>query len=134
MACFRFIGGVLSFEFINWCRYLELCIYDRYLHVNACNRVTEKNLKVLQICAAYKPAFIYGGPTMSLAILNEQLIRAGITTEVYVTTANGKTELPVLAGATMVIDGVPVTYFKRITKDHSHFSPSLLKRLVENGT
>ena len=66
---------------------------------------------------------------MSLAILNEQLIRAGITTEVYVTTANGKTELPVLAGATMDIDGVPVTYFKRITKDHSHFSPSLLKRL-----
>jgi glycosyltransferase involved in cell wall biosynthesis len=66
---------------------------------------------------------------MSLAILSEQLIRAGITTEAYVTTANGKSELPVLPGAKINVDGVPVIYFKRMTKDHSHFSPSLLKQL-----
>ena len=66
---------------------------------------------------------------MSLAILSEQLVKAGVKTEAYVTTANGKSELPVSPGTTMNIDGVPVTYFKRITKDHSHFSPSLLKQL-----
>jgi len=86
-------------------------------------------LKVLQICAAYKPAFVYGGPTMSVSMLSEQLVKAGISTKVFATTANGKTELPVIPGQTVDIDEVPVTYFKRITKDHTHFSPALLKAL-----
>jgi glycosyltransferase involved in cell wall biosynthesis len=86
-------------------------------------------LKVLQICAAYKPAYIYGGPTMSVSMLSEQLSKAGIYTEAYTTTANGKVELPVPPGEPLAVDGVTVTYFKRITKDHSHFSPALLKQL-----
>jgi glycosyltransferase involved in cell wall biosynthesis len=87
-------------------------------------------LKILQICAAYKPAFIYGGPTMSVSMLSEQLIRAGVPVEVFTTTANGKKELSVLTNECVNVDGVPVTYFKRITKDHSHFSPSLLKAVA----
>jgi len=86
-------------------------------------------LKVLQICAAYKPAFVYGGPTMSVTMLSEQLAAAGIYTEVYTTTANGQEELPVAPGIPINVDGVTVTYFKRITGDHTHFSPSLLKKL-----
>jgi glycosyltransferase involved in cell wall biosynthesis len=86
-------------------------------------------LKVLQICAAYKPAFIYGGPTMSVAALSEQLAAAGIITQAYATTANGKEELPVSPGKTVAVDGVSVTYFKRITGDHTHFSPALICRL-----
>jgi glycosyltransferase involved in cell wall biosynthesis len=86
-------------------------------------------LKTLQICAAYKPAFIYGGPTMSVSMLAENLVKAGVDTEVYATTANGKAELPVMPGERVVVDGVPVTYFKRITKDHSHYSPALFKQL-----
>lgn len=86
-------------------------------------------MRVLQICAAYKPAFIYGGPTMSVSMLSEQLAKTGIYTEVYATTANGKDELPVKPGEPVNVDGVTVTYFKRITKDHSHFSPALLKKL-----
>ncbi|MDF2433230.1 MAG: hypothetical protein JWP44_2861 [Mucilaginibacter sp.] len=86
-------------------------------------------MKVLQICAAYKPAYVYGGPTMSVSMLSEKLIKAGIYTEVYTTTANGKNELPVLPGCTVNVDGVGVTYFKRITKDHTHLSPALLKKL-----
>lgn len=46
--------------------------------------------------------------------------------EVLTTTANGKEELALEAGKTLAIDGVSVTYFKRWTKDHSHFSPGLL--------
>ncbi|MCR8561915.1 glycosyltransferase [Mucilaginibacter sp. BJC16-A38] len=86
-------------------------------------------MRVLQICAAYKPAYIYGGPTMSVSMLSEQLTKAGIDTKVYATTANGKEELPVQPNQPLNVDGVTVTYFKRITKDHSHFSPALLKKL-----
>lgn len=49
--------------------------------------------------------------------------------EVFTTTANGRNELGLEAGKPLLVDGVPVTYFKRWTKDHSHFSPGLLWRL-----
>jgi len=90
-------------------------------------------LKILQICAAYKPAYIYGGPTMSVSMLSENLAKAGVETAVYATTANGKEELPVIPGEVIDVDGVPVTYFKRITKDHSHFSPALSARLRKDA-
>jgi glycosyltransferase involved in cell wall biosynthesis len=92
-------------------------------------------VKILQVCAAYKPAYVYGGPTMSVSMLSENLVRAGIYTEVYATTANGREELDVTPGTPVNVDGVTVTYFKRLTKDHSHFSPALfsqLKREVKN--
>ncbi|MDB5090983.1 MAG: hypothetical protein JWR09_4977 [Mucilaginibacter sp.] len=62
-------------------------------------------------------------------MLSEQLTKAGIYIEAYATTANGKEELPVRSGEPVNVDGVTVTYFKRLTKDHSHFSPALLKKL-----
>lgn len=80
-------------------------------------------MKILQINASYKPAYIYGGPTMSVSKLSEALVKAGNNVQVYTTTANGLTELQ--AGIQQV-DGVQVNYFPRITKDHSHFSPQLL--------
>ncbi|HVW15737.1 MAG TPA: glycosyltransferase, partial [Mucilaginibacter sp.] len=86
-------------------------------------------MKVLQVNASYKPAYIYGGPTMSVSKLSEQLTAAGCTVEVFTTTANGPGELPVEPGKTVDVDGVKVTYFKRLTKDHSHFSPALLRHL-----
>ena len=66
---------------------------------------------------------------MSVSMLSEQLVKAGVEVEVYTTTANGKTELPVVPNQTVAVDGVAVTYFKRLTRDHSHYSPALLKRL-----
>ena len=87
------------------------------------------SIKVLQITAAYKPAYIYGGPTMSVSKLCEALVEAGIGTEVLTTTANGKTELDVEPNLPTQVDGVNVTYFKRLTKDHTHFSPALLSGL-----
>ncbi|MBB5395358.1 XrtY-associated glycosyltransferase XYAG1 [Mucilaginibacter sp. AK015] len=86
-------------------------------------------MKVLHIIAAYKPAYIYGGPTMSVAMLCEALVKSGVNAEVFATTANGPAELPVEANKPAVVDGVPVTYFTRLTKDHTHFSPALLKAL-----
>ncbi|MDN5286188.1 MAG: hypothetical protein JWR38_2462 [Mucilaginibacter sp.] len=81
----------------------------------------------MQISASYKPAFVYGGPIMSVSMLSEQLLKAGCQVHVFTTTANGTNELDVIAGKPINIDGVTVTYHKRITKDHSHFSPALLK-------
>lgn len=86
-------------------------------------------MKILQVTPAYKPALIYGGPTMSVSMLAEQLTRAGENVTVYATTANGKDELDVAAGKVMPVDRVGVIYFKRITKDHTHFSPQLLLQL-----
>lgn len=91
------------------------------------------NLKILQITPSYKPAFIYGGPTVSVSMLCEHLVRGGISVQVFTTTANGDTELPVKTDIKQLIDDVPVIYFKRITKDHTHFSPSLLARLWANA-
>ncbi len=86
-------------------------------------------MKILHIVPSYKPAYVYGGPIESVAKLCEGLVAAGHTIAVYTTTANGETELPVTPGETVVVDGVPVTYCKRITKDHTHVSPALWKRL-----
>lgn len=86
-------------------------------------------MNILQINASYKPAFIYGGPTMSVSKLSEELTAAGCNVQVYTTTANGTLELPEMSIKPAIVDGVPVYYFKRITKDHTHFSPRLLSTL-----
>ena len=99
-------------------------------------------MKILHVTASYKPAFVYGGPIMSVAKLCEEVSRwtedRGLRTKkqksdvelmVYTTLANGKEELPYLAGEERVVDGVLVKYFKRLTKDHSHFSPALYLHL-----
>jgi glycosyltransferase involved in cell wall biosynthesis len=66
---------------------------------------------------------------MSVSRLCERLVKSGATVTVFTTTANGPTELPVAENQLMNIDGVDVIYFKRLTKDHTHFSPTLLIRL-----
>lgn len=90
-------------------------------------------MKIIHITPSYKPAYLYGGPIHSIAKLCEAIaIEAqpnGIDLEVFTTTANGKTELQVDTKKPMPVDGVCVTYFKRLTKDHSHFSPQLLLNL-----
>lgn len=96
-------------------------------------------MKILHITASYKPAYIYGGPIASVSKLCESIsllsfdsAQDGITEgakfelQVLTTTANGKAELELKVGEPIFVDGVVVTYFKRWTKDHSHFSPGLL--------
>ena len=97
-------------------------------------------MKLIHITASYKPAYIYGGPIQSVGKLCEVLSvdkRVAVDgnnasvheLEVLTTTANGKNELDVVIGEPVLVDAVPVTYFKRLTKDHSHFSPGLLLNL-----
>ncbi|MDB5287583.1 MAG: hypothetical protein JWR05_2532 [Mucilaginibacter sp.] len=68
---------------------------------------------------------------MSVALLCEQLSTAGAYIEVFTTTANGLNELPVIPNKPIIVDGIIVTYFSRISKDHTHFSPALIKALLE---
>lgn len=89
-------------------------------------------MKILQIVPSYKPAYIYGGPIESVSKLCEGLVMAGHQVDVFTTTANGETELPVEAGVPVDVDGVNVIYFKRITKDHTHISLDLWKHLYQN--
>ena len=86
-------------------------------------------MKILHVVPSYKPAYIYGGPIESVARMCEELVRAGHTVEVFTTTANGAEELKVAPGVMQIVDGVRVTYFKRITKDPTHVSPDLWKKL-----
>lgn len=96
-------------------------------------------MKIIHITASYKPAYIYGGPIQSVGKLCEALHRLAVniksfrqvqndhfSIEVLTTTANGAKELDVENGKRQIVEGVPVIYFKRWTKDHSHFSPELL--------
>lgn len=69
---------------------------------------------------------------MSVSKLSEELAKAGCIINVYTTTANGGEELPITPNMSRHVEGVEVTYFKRITKDHSHLSPALLRALWKN--
>ncbi|WP_207422781.1 XrtY-associated glycosyltransferase XYAG1 [Desertivirga brevis] len=87
-------------------------------------------MKIFQLNASYKPAYIYGGPTMSVSKLSEEISKQGNPIEVVTTSANGPGELEVELGKSVLVDGVKVTYYPRITKDHTHFSPQLLSALA----
>ncbi|MGN7204709.1 XrtY-associated glycosyltransferase XYAG1 [Pedobacter sp. SAFR-022] len=87
-----------------------------------------KRITVLHITPSYKPAYCYGGPTRSIAMLCEaaNVPSAKIEALVFTTTANGNRELDFKSGVKQNVDGVDVYYYSRLSKDHTHFSPALL--------
>ncbi|MFC4211308.1 XrtY-associated glycosyltransferase XYAG1 [Pedobacter lithocola] len=102
-------------------------------------------MTIIHITPSYKPAYTYGGPIHSIAKLCEVLVKSqenktecDYKIRVFTTTANGKTELNIKPGEPQIIEGVQVIYYKRLTKDHSHFSPALLlnlrKEIIKNGS
>jgi glycosyltransferase involved in cell wall biosynthesis len=68
---------------------------------------------------------------MSVSKLSEVLMQSSVDVAVLTTTANGKVELDLVPARAMNVDGVPVTYYKRLTRDHTHFSPQLYIGLIE---
>lgn len=82
-------------------------------------------MNLLFVTPSYKPAFVYGGPTVSVSELAESLVHIGHKVTVYTTTANGQSELDVPLGVPVCNNGVTVYYFRRITGDHTHVSPAL---------
>src|ERR1700760_4923022 len=86
-------------------------------------------MNILFISPSYKPANIYGGTIVVISLLAESLAKLGHDVTVLTTTANGKEELDVTPGKPVLVDGVNVIYFKRITGDHTHVSPALWRYL-----
>ncbi len=69
-------------------------------------------MRVLLCLSAYKPALDYGGPVTKVALLAPALQRLGVDVEIV--TANfgpGRSSIP--AGR-RIVDGVPVTYLRRL--------------------
>ena len=84
-------------------------------------------MKIIHITPSYKPAYIYGGPIVSVSSLCESLADANIEICVLTTTANGKNRLK-QSELSKTVDGVTIMYFRSIN-GHRHFSLSLLWRL-----
>jgi glycosyltransferase involved in cell wall biosynthesis len=82
-------------------------------------------MNILFITPSYKPAYVYGGPAVSVSELAESLAAIGHSVTIYTTTANGKEELPVATGVPLPVGGVTVYYFKRQSGDHTHVSVGL---------
>lgn len=86
-------------------------------------------MKIIQISPAYKPAYVYGGPTVSVALLCESLVKLDVDLSVFTTTANGEHDFESDETPNLV-NKVSVKYFKRLWGGKVHLSVSLLKELL----
>jgi glycosyltransferase involved in cell wall biosynthesis len=68
-------------------------------------------MHILMMNASYKPAYVYGGPIHSMALLCEGLLHAGAQVTVLTTNAGGRQPLDVPLRTPLLVDGVSVTYF-----------------------
>lgn len=89
-------------------------------------------MKILHIVPCYKPAYKYGGPINSVSKLCELLTEKGTYLKVLTTTGNGTEELDVETEKEIIVDTVPVIYFKRYTKNNTFISPDLWKYLYRH--
>ncbi|RZK76716.1 MAG: hypothetical protein EOO85_10645, partial [Pedobacter sp.] len=85
-------------------------------------------MKVIHVTPSYKPAYTYGGPTVSISSLCEALVENHCEIHVLTTTANGKNRLAE-SQSPKLVDGVPVRYFKSLIAGNIHISLKLLWQL-----
>lgn len=90
-------------------------------------------MKILFIVPYYKPAYIYGGPIVVISLLAENLALLGHDVTIYTSTANGDIELDTEPNKEVLIDGVKVIYFGRVTKDNTYVSPKLWRHLSKTA-
>ena len=83
-------------------------------------------MRVLYVSSVYKPAYVYGGPARSVPALCEGLAEAGAGIEVFTTDANRHARLDVPLGNPVLVDGVPVTYF-RVVSERYFYAPALIE-------
>jgi len=86
-------------------------------------------MKILFVVPYYKPAFAYGGPIVVISMLAEQLVLLGYDVTVYTTPSDGTTELKVAKNEQVLVDGVKVFYFSKITGDNTYISVKLWRHL-----
>src|SRR5476651_1503230 len=86
-------------------------------------------MKILFIAPYYKPAYAYGGPIVVISMLAERLVSLGHEVTVYTTATNGKSELEVVKNKEVLVDGVKVFYFSKLTGDNTYISWKLWRFL-----
>lgn len=86
-------------------------------------------MKILHITPYYAPAWIYGGPIVSVHGLCQSLVAKGHTVHVYTTNANGSNELSVELNTPVNLDGVIVHYFSLSFPSKIFYSTKMLKAL-----
>lgn len=86
-------------------------------------------MKILFVVPYYKPAYAYGGPIVVISMLAERLVLLGHEVTVYTTATNGKSELEVVKNKEILIDGVKVFYFSKLTGDNTYLSWKLWRFL-----
>jgi glycosyltransferase involved in cell wall biosynthesis len=89
-------------------------------------------MPILHISPTYKPAYIYGGVTVSISLLCETLAAGGQDVTVLSANGNGKENLPIHTRTPKMVDGVKVYYFPRLIKGMKQFSPQMLWWLWQN--
>ncbi|MEM1137067.1 MAG: glycosyltransferase [Bacteroidota bacterium] len=89
--------------------------------------------KVLHISPAYKPAYLYGGPVISVSQLCEGQAALGAEVSVFATAANGKSDHDLPRDQPVWTEGVKVFYYKRDIKYPLHLSFLLLQRLYHQA-
>lgn len=82
-------------------------------------------MRILCVTPFYKPAYVYGGPTRSISVLCERMVKAGTQVTVFTTNANGQGQLDVPVGRPVDVEGVQVYYFRRIRGLLPFYSPDL---------
>ena len=90
-------------------------------------------MRILYLSSYYKPAFVYGGPTRSVAAHCEGLARLGAAVTVLTTNANGGSALEVPLGQKMDVDGVSVFYYPLAAgvPESWYYSPGLTRAFAE---
>ena len=89
-------------------------------------------LRILYVCAFYKPAYVYGGSIRSIVTMCEGLVKAGAEVTVFTTNANGANRLQVPLGQPMNVEGVTVCYFPLALNGLGMFySPGLAAAISE---
>jgi len=91
-------------------------------------------MKILFVVPYYKPAYIYGGPIVVISMLAEKLVSLGNDVTIYTTASNGKAESDVRKNEEVIVDGVKVYYFSKITGDNTYVSLKFWHRLNKTAT
>jgi len=86
-------------------------------------------MKILHIIGAYKPAYIYGGPMFSVSALAETQAKMGLDVHLFSTNSNGSQNLNVPLNILLDVEGVKVTYFKRLALKTEFSMPLIIKLL-----
>jgi glycosyltransferase involved in cell wall biosynthesis len=86
-------------------------------------------LRVLHVIPSYLPATRYGGPVFATHALCSALARQGCDVTVFTTSIDGDRDIPVKAGACVLLDGVRVRYFASPFLRRLYYAPAMARAL-----